>query len=118
MDKDLLQKYGIDYEKGLSRCMGDSELYTTLLSMFSNDDCFSRSCQALERRDAKAMFDCMHELKGTTGNLALNSLYELICPMVERLRTGEADMDEIASMFSAVEQAYALTMQGIAEALG
>lgn len=117
MDKDLLREYGIDYEKGLGRCMGDSELYTTLLSMFSQDDCFERTRQALEQRDAKAMFDCMHELKGTSGNLALNALYELICPLVERLRTGDADMDEIAPLFEPVEKVYKKTLEGIKDIL-
>ena len=118
MDKDMLRDYGIDYEKGLSRCMGDSGLYTMLLSMFRQDDCFERARKALKTRDAKAMFDCMHELKGTSGNLALNSLYELVCPLVEKLRGGGADMDEIAARFPDVELAYEKSMQGIAEILG
>ena len=53
MDRELLVKYGVDYEKGLGNCMGDGEFFQTLLSMFLQDDCFPRARVAYANKDYK-----------------------------------------------------------------
>ena len=35
----------------------------------------------------------MHSLKGVTGNLGLDNMFDIIRPMVEILRTGSLDID-------------------------
>ena len=107
MDKDLLGKYGIDYEKGLGNCMGDGEFFQTLLSMFLEDDCFPRARAAYANKDYKELFNCMHELKGVSGNAALTDLYGAIVPLVEVLRgkTGADTEAQIGLLFENADKA-------------
>lgn len=120
MDKELLVKYGIDYERGLGNCMGDGDFFQTLLSMFLQDDCFPRAEKAFANKDYKELFNCMHELKGVSGNAALADLYSAIVPLVETLRSGNGAEKEaqIGPLFAEAERAYRHTCDGISQAIG
>lgn len=113
MDITVLENYGVDAKKGLERCMGDLEFYEKLLSLFLNDDSFMRSKRAYEQKDYKEMFQCMHELKGASGNADLKMLYQAICPLVEILRFGNGTEEEINLHFKKVEMAYEKAKEGI-----
>lgn len=119
MDKSLLKEYGINYDEGLARCMGDPAFYKTLLSIFLSDSAFTRAAEAYGAGDLNALFACMHELKGASGTAAFTELYNAICPLVELLRgkAAQADPAETDRLFDAVQTAYARTCEGITKAL-
>lgn len=113
MDTGILAKYGIDYQQGLERCMGDEEFYERFLAMFLNDDAFERAALAYEKRDLEALFQCLHELKGVCGNAAMTELYEAVCPIVEMLRHGCTDMAQISPAFEKVRAAHTRAREGV-----
>lgn len=117
MDKDFLAQYGIDYDKGVRNCVGDPEFYKKLLSMFLQDECFPRARVAYAAKDYQELFSCMHELKGASGNAALTGLYENILPLVELLRSGSTNDEEISRLFAAAEKAYQRTYDGVTLAI-
>lgn len=118
MDLLLLKNYGIDYETGLSRCLNDQALYERILEMFLNDDILKRAKAALDAGDHKALFNCMHELKGASGNAAMTKLYAAACPLVDLLRGEDVNEAELLPLFSRMEDAYIKAKEGIVIAAG
>ena len=114
MDGDWLSGYGIDYAQGLKHSMGDLAFYKMILSMFLQDKCFARGKEACAAGDYRALFSDMHELKGVSGNAALVELHAATVPLVELLRSGDADKGETERMFADVEKAYQRACEGIA----
>lgn len=115
MDGERLGEYGIDYQKGLRNCMDDLPFYKKILEMFLNDDCFPLALEAYKNRNYAALFERVHELKGTSGNAALIELYNSAIPLIELLRRGcgRGDDAEVDRLFAAFEAAYRRTCEGI-----
>lgn len=118
MDLKILKEYGIDCDKGIARCMNDSGLYETILTMFLDDTCLERAKKHIANKDNTELFKCMHELKGASGNVDITALYEAVCPLVELLRGGGGTEAEITPMFAKIEAAYNRAKEGIALARG
>ncbi len=87
--KEVLQKYGADYETTMSRFMGSEQMYLRILAMLPRDENLHKLDQALQAGDYQAAFDAAHTLKGMAGNLGLAPLYQAVCDIVEPLRAGE-----------------------------
>lgn len=115
MEGEQLAAYGIDYERGLHNCMDDLDFYRKILRMFLEDECFPLARKAFEAKDYHALFERLHELKGTSGNSALMELYHCVVPAVEMLRNGYggANDAELARLFAACEASYGRTCEGI-----
>jgi len=105
MDRNACMQAGIRYDEGLARFMGNAALYQTFLKKFPADPGFSALGDALRAGDAEAAFQAAHSLKGVSGNLSLNDLYENTIPLVEALR-GRADLAKARALYPAVEEAY------------
>lgn len=120
MDFSVLDSYGVDYRQGIRRCMDDSEVYHQMLIAFLEDDSFDRAKKAFASRDYRGMFNCMHELKGACGNADFTALYEAVVPLVEILRSGEAEesAEEVEKKLQTVSMAYERTREGVSLALG
>lgn len=116
MNIEILKKAGIDYDSGLDRFMGDTELYGTVLNLFLADHTMDDAVSAREREDFRAMFETMHELKGIAGNEDMTELYRAICPLVELLREAPYDASAIDGAFGQVRELYRTAKQGIADA--
>lgn len=111
-----LQQAGIAYEAGLSRFLGDEELYGTVLTAFLADTTMERASSAFNRHDRAALFSCVHELKGSSGNADMTDVYQASCKLVTLLRGGGGTEDEITDGFMWLQEAYARAMAGIREA--
>ena len=93
---DDLKTFGADTDKGLERCMNNEPFYFRLIGMAAADPNFSTLEEALEANDLEKAFDAAHALKGTTGNLSLDPIYEPVCEITELLRARtEMDYSEI-----------------------
>lgn len=117
MKLELLHEYGINYQDGLTRCMGDVELYANLLTMFLSDDSFNRALTAYEFNDFETLFRSLHELKGASGTAGMTELYEAVCPLVDQLRDYQGDGKELQLPFERVDMAYRRARDGVSLAL-
>ena len=113
MNYEILSEYGIDPEAGLARCMNDSALYESLLALFIEDDTFERVSAAYERGDFEELFRCAHELKGVSGNADIPPLYDAVGDLVEQLRHGGANDNEVRPVFERIAGLYDRAREGI-----
>ena len=84
-----LKKKGVDVETGLSRCLGNEDLYLKLVNMGLGDAKFEELGTRLQSNDLTSAFEICHALKGVIGNLSLNQLYDALSALTEKLRTQE-----------------------------
>ncbi|MEG1869477.1 MAG: Hpt domain-containing protein [Oscillospiraceae bacterium] len=84
-----LKDYGADVDGAMGRFLDDIPLYKTCFLAFLNDEAFINLGIALIAKDYKNAFEYAHTLKGITGNMGLTPLYQLICSIVEALRSNE-----------------------------
>ncbi len=112
MNYRILQEHGIDYQKGLARCMDDEAFYEEFISMFLVDDTFERAKAAFEKKDYDLLFKCMHELKGICGNAAMTKLQGDVSELVELLRAGGTE-DEISDLFMRIEPEALRARKGV-----
>lgn len=90
---DALKAYGAKTDEGLARCMNMEPFYLKIVGMVLADANFEALKQAMAARDAGALFNAAHALKGATGNASLTPIYEPACTLTELLR-GRDDIPE------------------------
>ena len=83
---DKLRQFGANVDEGLQRCMNNEAFYLRMVSLFLQDKSFDALKANIEKGDLDEAFKASHALKGVLGNLALTSLYEIICETTELLR--------------------------------
>lgn len=93
MNLDSLKAYGANTNEGLTRCMNNESFYLRMVSMALADKNFDKLKAAVEAEDAHAVFEAVHALKGSIGNVALTPIYEPVCALTELLR----GRDDLAS---------------------
>lgn len=111
MDRELLQKGGIDYEDGLARFMNNPQLYEKFIRHFLDDPTFHDLRDNLSGGDGELAFRAAHTLKGVAGNLSLRDLLAAVEPLVEALRAHS--LAEARRLFPQVEEMYLLTCETI-----
>lgn len=77
---------GINVDAALERFMGNENLLTRFLLKFSKDTNYTRLLDAMEKEDYKDAFEAAHALKGLSGNLSMDDLYEAAGKATECLR--------------------------------
>ena len=102
---------GINVNEGIGRFGGVASLYEKYLIKFPADKNFEKMCEALTARDVKTAFSYAHALKGLAGNLSLQSLYDSVYPLVEKLR-GES-LEGCEELLLPVTESYKKTVNAI-----
>lgn len=118
MSTEKMTEAGIDYEDGVIRFAGKAELYEMFLKRFPEDANFNKlmeelGAENLEDKNLEEAFKAAHALKGVTGNLSLNRLYERTAALVEELRNKKTD--NLKPMAAAVRESYEETVAAIGE---
>lgn len=116
MDHALLMSVGIDCEKGIERCMGNVNLYVRLLSLFLDDANMARARDSLLAGDYEGVYARLHELKGISGNLGIDRLFELCGILLRILR--DKRYEELPANFERLSEVYDTAVDAIREALG
>lgn len=111
MNRYKLYKAGVDVNGALDRLGGDKELYEELLQTFKNDTHFHEMETALKAQDAGAAFSAAHAMKGEVGNMGFSRVYEVLNPLVEKLRAG--DLSGTDELLEDVREAYQTLMEAI-----
>lgn len=118
MNTGLLFEYGINYEKGKERFLGDGALYEAVLLSFLEDTILTRAEAAMQSKDYAALFECAHELKGACGNVDMFELFEITTKMVDYLRQAQIEDIIVEQYFQKMKQTYLRTQEGIRLANG
>ena len=105
LDQKKLEAAGINYSKGLARFMKNAALYEKFLQKFLNDASYTGFKTALESGDMVAAEKSIHTLKGTSGNLSIENLYELADSITQKIRNG-ASADEIRQIAPELDSMY------------
>lgn len=92
----LLVQIGVDVDGGLDRFMGNEALFLKCLRRFPADTSFQQLEEALSAGDLQAAFVAAHTLKGVSGNLSLEAVFQASLPVVEALRCGSREEAEAA----------------------
>ena len=83
-----------------ARFLNDMEFYVEITSEMLRDSGFEALGEHLKAGDTQAAFDTAHMLKGIIGNCGITPLYELIVQIVEPLRGGNADFQELTQVYA------------------
>lgn len=105
MHEEILTQAGIDYAEGLQRFAGNLAIYNKYLYKFPQDPNFDGLRNAMQNEDYRDAFRYAHTLKGLTGNLSINLLFEQMRQLTEALRN-ENDIALAKSLWPAIEKAY------------
>lgn len=99
-----LQSAGVDTEGALRRFAGNSALYERFLLRFPADENFDKIGKAMEGEDWETMLAAAHTLKGVSGNLGMNRLFEACSHTVTFLR--QEDIAGAKESYQALKKAY------------
>lgn len=94
----------VDLNATLERFRNDEALYEKYLCIFLDDNSFDELKLSMITQDYEEAFKKAHALKGVAANLGLQSIYDEVYPLVEKLRIG--DYTDIYDYFLAVEKEY------------
>ncbi len=84
---DELNALGADTKEGLERVMDDEDLYKMMLGMFVDSvESDPVRTEEFDAADRDALIRKVHTLKGTTGNLSLQPLFEGYMEILSLLR--------------------------------
>jgi len=117
MNQQECMEVGINYEEGVSRFVGNAQLYEKFLREFLRDTTFAELSAAMQKGDVEAAFRAGHTLKGRTGNLSLTALYAHLVALVDALR-GEGNLALARTLFPPVAEDYRRAVEFITARLG
>ena len=100
----MSEKQYIDFEVGLSRVRGNKPLYHRLLGMFSQSDEFQNLEDAIALQDTAAAAHCVHSIKGMSGNLALEAVFDLTSRLMVQYRENRVDPALLEQYRQALEE--------------
>lgn len=109
---DLITEY-IDLEGGVKRLMGNKNLYNRLLGSFLTGTDNVSLKESLDAGDYQKAGAIAHAIKGVTGNLSLNKLFETTTKIMNQLREGVYNEADCNLFF----EQYELTRQAVTEYL-
>lgn len=111
MPENLPKSSYINLETGLGRVRGNKKIYARMLDLFLKSEEFAQMEQALAEGDVERSADLAHAVKGMTGNLALDALFEVSTSLMGQLREGVIDEPTVQDFFAT----YKATRQYVEE---
>ena len=89
-------------------------LVTKFITKFCDDPSFSELSLAMQEGNRQEAFRAAHTLKGVSGNLSFDRLFDSATRLTELLRPeGDAIPEEALPLFEEVRQDYDLTVSAI-----
>lgn len=94
----------LDLDEALSRVRGKQTIFKRMLTLFLNSEEFSAFESALAAQDYDRAADVAHAIKGMTGNLSMNALFESSTELMQQLRSGPPDQQLLETYREALVQ--------------
>lgn len=117
MNEKYLIQNGINYNEGLKRCLGKKDLYEKILKAFVKDNILTKAKKAMHKKNLTELKFCIHEIKGSSANMSLTSVYlpanEINNLLVEKKYTEE----ELINAFDNFSKSYSTALMAIKKAL-
>lgn len=108
--KELYEKIHGNYEHALHTMMMD-DFIKRMLTKFTQSDSAANLFEAYDNKDYPAIFAASHSFKGVAGNLALDSLFDKVVPIVEKTRNSSSDSNiDIESEMNDFKNEYQFVM--------
>ena len=85
--------------------MGKEEFYARMFAKLPSNAAIGRMRTAFDAKDAKALFEASHELKGVYASLGLTPLYDVCSEIVEIARAG--GLDGVDDLLPSLEEMHA-----------
>ena len=115
--KELYEKIHGNYQNALSTMMMD-DFIKRMLTKFLQSDPGTGLLSAYESKDYPAVFAAAHSLKGVAGNLALDSIFNKVVPIVEKTRNASSgDAIDIESEMNDFKNEYQFVTKEIKDFL-
>lgn len=86
----------VDVDTALSRVRGNKKIYVRMLGLFLKSEEFATFEERLEADDRPGAGEVAHAIKGMTGNLGMDPLFEVSNQLMDELRAGTRDEEKIA----------------------
>ncbi|MCL1911107.1 MAG: Hpt domain-containing protein [Leptospirales bacterium] len=103
--KDNFEKAGFDVTGAIRRFAGNEALYEKHIFKFIDDKIYENLAKAVSEGNRQDAFREAHTLKGMSGNLGLNPIFNPLSELVGLLRDENSQTD-ISAVFAAVEAGY------------
>ncbi|MEY8336437.1 Hpt domain-containing protein [Lachnospiraceae bacterium 62-35] len=111
--KEFYSKINVDGDVVLRRFMGKETMVIRFLKKFLDDGNFAGLDEALKNGDYEKVLVAAHSLKGVSGNLGLDCLYNESTEIVKAVREGRKE--EVAPRFEKLKKDYQEIVQMIRE---
>lgn len=111
--KEFAKNTNLDYDGTVARFCGKESLVIKFLKKFPNDPSFDELAQAVEANDFEEIEKSAHALKGVTGNLGLQDLFEINQKIVDAVRSGQ--YEALPEYFRKDQEIYNNVMQCLKE---
>lgn len=102
-----MQNELIDLDSALARLRGNKALYRKMLGMFLASTEPALLEESLNANDYAKAGDLAHAIKGMTGNLSLNAVFESSTKLMNECRGGEPSLETVEDYRLAYEQTVA-----------
>lgn len=101
-----MEENGADVDTALNRFMGKEELYLKFIQKFQNDKNLENLQDCYKNDDYEGIFASAHSLKGVSGNLGLNPVYDVsaqICDLLRGKQASEVDTEKLKELKEQLE---------------
>ena len=92
--KELLEQKGFDVDGTMRRFLNNEALYLKCLKKFLDDTSFDNLKEAYQDGNCNEAFKAAHTMKGFVSNLGIDKMYQLLIPMVEKLRVQNMNIED------------------------
>lgn len=100
----VLDELGIDKARIQRTFSGNTKLFERFLKKFIDDKTYSSLCAAVENGDVHEIEVAAHTLKGITGNLGLDKIFNFSTDIMQSAKDG--DMAKIEALMVETKEEY------------
>lgn len=116
MNKEKLVSAGINYDEGIHRFSGKAEIYEKYIRRLFEQNPMEELKSQIDEKNYENAFRLAHSLKGTTGSLSVNKLYDKMCALVEVLSKTPQD-EKVTVLFEEACDLYETAGTAVREAV-
>ena len=91
VDEKRLEAAGIDYKIAMERFGDNEEIFEKFLYRFADNTHFTDGKKAYEQKDYDGVLKAIHALKGFSGTLAMEEVYQASSAVVDNIRKEQYD---------------------------